>query len=112
MIASGPAALLVEETASARAGEVTALDLRSVRPLDRETILDCVRGTGKVLIVEDAGCPATADAVTAMIVADAFEYLDGPVRRLELNGSGAGENGARAAALERIEAACDELIAY
>jgi pyruvate/2-oxoglutarate/acetoin dehydrogenase E1 component len=112
VIAAGPAALVVEEVASARAGEVTALDLRSVRPLDRETILDCVRGTGKVMIVEDAGCPATADAVTAIIVGDAFEYLDGPVRRVELNGSGVGESGARSAARESIEAACDELIAY
>jgi pyruvate/2-oxoglutarate/acetoin dehydrogenase E1 component len=104
IISSGPASLLAEEAAE-REEELTVLDLRSLRPLDRDLILDCVRGTGKVLIIEQHDCPAPGNEITALIAGEAFEYLDGPIRRLQLDPA---DPGAR----DRLKAACDELLSY
>lgn len=62
---------------------VEVVDLRSLVPLDEETVLGSVRKTGKVLIVHEATGTAGFGAELAARVADlCFEDLDGPVRRL------------------------------
>jgi 2-oxoisovalerate dehydrogenase E1 component beta subunit len=62
---------------------VEVVDLRSLRPLDRETILGSVRKTGKALIVhEDNLTGGFGGEVAALIAEHAFEHLDGPVTRL------------------------------
>ena len=62
---------------------VEVVDLRTVRPLDRETILGSVRKTGKALIVYEANRTLAVGAEVAAIIAEeAFEYLDAPVLRL------------------------------
>jgi 2-oxoisovalerate dehydrogenase E1 component beta subunit len=62
---------------------VEVVDLRTIRPLDRATILESTRKTGKVLIVYEANRTLGAGAEVAAIIAEeAFEYLDGPVARL------------------------------
>ena len=62
---------------------VEVLDLRSLLPLDREAILATTRKTGKVLVVhEDRLTGGIGGEVAALIGEHAFEYLDGPVRRL------------------------------
>ena len=62
---------------------VEVLDLRTVRPLDEEAILDSVRKTGKALIVhEDTKAVGIGAEVSAIISEQAFEHLDGPVTRL------------------------------
>ena len=59
------------------------VDLRTVRPLDKETILQSVRKTGKVLIVhEDTRSGGIGGEVAAIVSEEAFEHLDGPVTRL------------------------------
>lgn len=59
------------------------LDLRSLKPLDTEAILATARKTGKVLVVHSANQLAGVGAeVAALIAAEAFEWLDGPVQRL------------------------------
>ena len=59
------------------------VDLRTVRPLDQETILESVRKTGKCLVVhEDTKAGGIGGEVAAIISEHAFEYLDGPVMRL------------------------------
>ena len=63
--------------------DVEVLDLRTVRPLDTDAILATTRKTGKVLIVhEDNKALGIGAEVSAIISANAFEYLDGPVARL------------------------------
>lgn len=63
--------------------EADVLDLRSLKPLDTEAILASVCKTGKVLIVHAANRLAGVGAEIAALIADeAFEWLDGPVRRL------------------------------
>lgn len=62
---------------------VEVIDIRSLIPLDKETILKSVKKTGKVLIVhEDKVFSGFGAELAAIIANDAFEYLDGPVRRV------------------------------
>ena len=62
---------------------VEVVDLRSVRPLDEETILESVRKTNRVLLVEENKPFCGVDAqISHMIQEKAFDYLDGPIKRL------------------------------
>ena len=62
---------------------VEVVDLRTLRPLDTETVLDSVRKTGKCLIVyEDNRFGGYGAEVAAIVAEDAFDYLDGPVMRI------------------------------
>ncbi len=63
--------------------DVEIVDLRTLCPLDRETILASARKTGKVLIAHEAtrSCGVAAE-VAALIGEEVFEDLDAPVRRL------------------------------
>ncbi len=62
---------------------VEVIDLRTLRPLDTETLLASVRKTGKILIVHEDNRFGGYGAEIAAIVADqAFDYLDGPVSRV------------------------------
>ncbi len=62
---------------------VEVVDLRTVRPIDRQTVLESVMKTGKALIVhEDTKAGGIGAEVAGIISEDAFEYLDGPVTRL------------------------------
>jgi len=75
------------EAAEALAQEVSVevVDLRTLAPLDKETILGSVRKTGKALIVhEDNLTGGIGGEVAAIIAAEAFDYLDGPVLRLAM----------------------------
>ena len=58
------------------------VDLRTLRPLDKETVLDSVRKTGKCLVVyEDNRFGGYGAEVAAIVAEEAFDYLDGPVTR-------------------------------
>ena len=59
------------------------VDLRTLRPLDRETLLDSVRKTGNCLVVyEDNKFGGYGAEVAAIVAEEAFDYLDGPVTRI------------------------------
>ena len=63
--------------------DVEVVDLRTLRPLDTDTILESVKKTGKLLIVHEDNVTGGVGAEVAALAADqAFEYLDGPVKRL------------------------------
>lgn len=62
---------------------VEVLDLRSLLPLDKEGILKSVKKTNRVLVVhEDKVFGGFGGEVAAQISADAFEFLDAPVKRI------------------------------
>jgi 2-oxoisovalerate dehydrogenase E1 component len=64
-------------------GRITVLDLRTIIPWDKETILDSVRRTGKVLVVhEDTLTSGFGAEISAVIAEEAFADLDAPIRRL------------------------------
>lgn len=59
------------------------LDLRTLQPLDTEAIFASVKKTGKVIILqEDTMFGGIASDISAMIMEECFEYLDGPVKRV------------------------------
>ena len=63
--------------------DVEVIDLRSLTPLDRETILESVKRTNKVLIVhEDTLTGGIGAELAAILSEDLFEYLDGPITRV------------------------------
>lgn len=75
--------LQAAKTLSNEGIECTVVDLLSVQPLDRETILEAARMTGKVLVVhEDTLTGGFGGEIAATIAEHAFEHLDAPVRRL------------------------------
>jgi 2-oxoisovalerate dehydrogenase E1 component len=59
------------------------IDLRTLQPLDTETIYDSVKKTGKVIIVqEDSLFGGISSDISALINEHCFEYLDAPVKRV------------------------------
>ena len=63
--------------------DVEVIDIRSLIPLDTETIFASVKKTSKVLIVhEDKVFSGFGAELAAMIGTDMFRYLDGPVQRV------------------------------
>jgi 2-oxoisovalerate dehydrogenase E1 component len=63
--------------------ETEVIDLRSLIPLDEETILQSVKKTNKVLIVhEDKVYGGFGGEISAIITEKVFEYLDAPVKRV------------------------------
>ena len=77
-------ALEAAETLAREDGvEAEIVDLRTLRPIDRDTILASVRKTGKALVVHEANrFGGFGGEIAAMIAEEAFESLDGPVTRL------------------------------
>jgi 2-oxoisovalerate dehydrogenase E1 component len=62
---------------------IEVIDLRTLNPLDKETILTSITKTGKVLIVhEDTLTNGFGAEIAAIIAAEAFERLDAPVQRV------------------------------
>ena len=71
------------ETLAAEGISCEVVDLRSVSPLDTETLLESVEKTGRVCIVHEDNLTGGVGAEVAAIVAkDAFKYLDAPVQRV------------------------------
>ncbi len=63
--------------------DVEVVDLRSIRPLDEETIINSVKKTNRVLLVEENKpfCGVGAQ-ISHLIQEKAFDFLDAPVKRL------------------------------
>ena len=59
------------------------IDLRTLQPLDKETIYASIKKTNKAIILqEDSMFGGIASDISAMIMEDCFEFLDGPVKRV------------------------------
>jgi 2-oxoisovalerate dehydrogenase E1 component len=121
MITYGNTSHMCLEAASKIAEEdgasVEVMDLRSLIPLDREAILASVKKTGKVLVVhEDKVFSGFGAEVAAEIADEAFEYLDGPVKRVGSEFTPIGFNRILEEAIlpgtEKILAAARELLEY
>lgn len=107
VLAHGPAAVAAQRAAEEMEGDVRQMDLRTLRPLDDDAVLDCVRELGKVLIVEQRGARVgLVDGLTQMIDDEASDHLDAPIRELE---DGSGESRDLTAS---VKEACRELVAF
>lgn len=62
---------------------IEVIDLRTIVPLDTETILNSVKKTGKVIVFyEDTKFMGFGAEIASQIAEEAFEYLDAPVKRV------------------------------
>lgn len=77
-------ALQVAEKISSEKGlEIEVVDLRSLIPLDKETILESVKKTSRVLVLhEDKVFGGFGGELAGIIADEAFQYLDAPVKRV------------------------------
>ena len=77
-VALGAAAELEKENISAE-----VIDLRSIRPLDWHTILESVKKTNRLVIVEEQWPFASVSSeISYRIQKEGFDYLDAPIRRI------------------------------
>src|SRR6186713_1486175 len=77
-VALGAAAELEKEGISAE-----VIDLRTVRPIDYATVVESVKKTNRLVIVEEAWpLSSIATEVTYHVQKHAFDYLDAPVQRV------------------------------
>ena len=71
------------ETLAREGIECEVIDLRTLLPLDKETILTSVKKTNKLLIVhEDTRTGGIAGEIAAIVCEGAFDDLDGPIVRV------------------------------
>ncbi|HMY36288.1 MAG TPA: alpha-ketoacid dehydrogenase subunit beta, partial [bacterium] len=74
------AAKYMEETHNVK---IEVIDIRTIVPLDTDTILNSVKKTGKCLVVhEDVEFCGFGSEIVAQIMHQGFEYLDAPVQRV------------------------------
>ena len=63
--------------------ECEIIDLRTVRPMDSETILKSVRKTNRLVILEEAWpFGSVASEITYQVQENAFDFLDAPIQRI------------------------------
>ena len=76
-------ALAAAEKLAAEGIEAEVVDLRTLRPLDHETIVESVKKTSRLLSVEEGwGSMGVGAEVCARVVEHAFDYLDAPPMRV------------------------------
>jgi 2-oxoisovalerate dehydrogenase E1 component len=97
--------------------EVEVIDLRSIVPLDKETIFESLKKTNKAMVVhEDKVFAGFGGEISSMIMEEAFEYLDGPVKRVGSTYTPVGFNrileGAILPNTDKVVAAAKELLKY
>lgn len=76
-------ALAAAEKLAADGIEAEVIDLRTIRPMDLETVLESVRKTNRCVCVEE-GFPqfSVTSEIAAQVMTHAFDYLDAPVARV------------------------------
>lgn len=78
-----PICMEAAEKAKEKNIDMEVIDLRSLVPLDKETVLNSVKKTGRAVVVYEA--PKTCgygSEIAAIIAEEAIEYLEGPVLRV------------------------------
>src|SRR5438477_6247278 len=76
-------ALVVAEELASEGTEAEVVDLRSVKPLDTDTVMASVARTGRLLCVgESWPCGGVTAVVISRVVSEGFGLLDAPPQRL------------------------------
>ena len=77
--------ILAAEELAKEGYEVEVIDLRTITPLDTESVFESVRKTNRVLIAhEDVEFMGFGAELSAQIASECFEYLDAPVKRVAM----------------------------
>jgi pyruvate dehydrogenase E1 component beta subunit len=76
-------ALEAAEALAAEGIEAEVIDLRTIRPIDRKTIVDSVKKTSRCVTVEE-GFPfaSVGSEIASILMEEAFDYLDAPVKKI------------------------------
>jgi len=73
----------VSELMACQGKEVEVIDLRSLNPLDMQTVIDSCKKTGRAVTVEESWrTGGFTGEIASVIHEEAFDYLDGPVLRI------------------------------
>ena len=76
-------ALEAAETLAAEGIDAEIVDLRTIRPLDTETVIESVKKTNRLVCAEEGwGQSGIGAEVAARVVDEAFDYLDAPPARV------------------------------
>ncbi len=76
-------ALKAAEKLAAEGIDAEIVDLRTIRPLDMETVLQSVRKTNRLVTAEESwGCMGVGAEIAAAVTIGAFDYLDAPPARV------------------------------
>lgn len=76
-------ALEAAETLAKEGIDAEVIDLRTLKPMDTETIIESVKRTGRVVTVEEGWAQSGVGAeIAARVMEQAFDYLDAPVARV------------------------------
>ncbi|MFX1266174.1 MAG: alpha-ketoacid dehydrogenase subunit beta [Promethearchaeota archaeon] len=76
-------ALEVAEELAKEGISVEVIDPRTLVPLDKETLIESVKKTGRlVLVTEETRTGATTAEVAAIVQEEAFDWLDAPIKRV------------------------------
>ncbi len=76
-------ALSAAETLESEGVSCEIIDLRTVRPMDYDAILNSVKKTNRLVVLEEAWPFASvASEITYMVQEQAFDYLDAPIQRI------------------------------
>jgi pyruvate dehydrogenase E1 component beta subunit len=76
-------AFIAAEELAAAGISCEIIDLRTVRPMDNETILTSVKKTNRLVILEEAWPFASVSSeITYMVQERAFDFLDAPIQRI------------------------------
>jgi acetoin:2,6-dichlorophenolindophenol oxidoreductase subunit beta len=71
----------VAETLDKEGISVEVVDLRTIAPWDEETVLESVKKTGRLIVIDESNPHNNTATDVASVVADkAFDYLDGPIK--------------------------------
>ena len=110
VLTHGAAAVAAEQAANSMQGEVGVVDLRTVRPFDRDAVTATVRETGKVLVAERQDLSTgIAESLVELIYEQASEHLDAPIREHPASSADAAASGRQG---EGLEEAYRELVAF
>lgn len=62
---------------------IEVIDLRSVSPWDKDTVLDSVKKTGRLIVIDESNPQCNVAGDVASVLGDiGFDYLDGPIKKV------------------------------
>lgn len=62
---------------------VEVIDLRSVSPWDKDTVLNSVKKTGRLIVIDESNPQCNVAGDVASVIGDiGFDYLDGPIKKV------------------------------
>ena len=66
--------------------DIEVIDLQTIKPLDKNLIIESVKKTNRLIIVEESWSFASVGSeIVSLVQKDAFDYLDAPINKINRN---------------------------